>query len=572
MTHHVEIDGWVTAATAQTGADGDVLVTSDLAATLPGQARPRGILAAVAQDCAPVADHPGQARAAALAVSGLADGYYHARPTFGRGQALAQAAEALNRWMFASHGQDATQTGLSASLSALVLNGSQIGLLQIGAGLILRLRAGDVTRMTQPQLLRLPKTALAPRRALGHDSHILLDYQEDTVLAGDRYILLSDIRGAESERIDTATFLAFCRDGHRVPGETFARSLAQCAPSRTGGDGPRRSVAVLDIGPLPEPGIAATESALSGLPLGPIPQEGETLDGYQIGRTLHRGAYTLLKYAVDRRTRDAVVLKLPLPAMLNDLVFQAGFARESWIGTSIHSPVVGRILPVEPGRQSQLYIVMPYYAGETLESRIRREARLPLPEIAAIGLQLTQAVEDLRAVQVLHRDLKPENIILLNGGGLRLLDLGLAYLAGTESDTAQGLAGTLRYMAPDVLRGGAPDDRSELYALGIILYRMAAQGRFPRPGADVAAALSRERPDLPPALGAAIAAALETDPSRRPAHAGALGRLLSDALQAGAPPPVQRRRLARQRIAPITLWRYLALVLGLALLASIALR
>lgn len=254
--------------------------------------------------------------------------------------------------------------------------------------------------------------------------------------------------------------------------------------------------------------------------------------------------------------------------MLHDRVFQAGFARETWVGTTIHSPVVGRVIAPEPGRRSSLYIVMPYYRGETLEHRIAREPRFSVADIAAIGLQLCRAVEDLRAVQILHRDLKPENIMLVAGGGLRLLDLGLAYLTGVEALDAHGLAGTIRYMAPEVLRGAGPDDTTEVYALGVILHRLAAFGRFPRPGADVAASLLRLRADMPPRLATAIAQALDTDPAKRPKHAALLATAISDALRDGG----GNRLLPRRFLEPLAVWRGIALVLGLALLLSLALR
>ncbi|MCB8881794.1 protein kinase [Acidisoma cellulosilytica] len=577
MTRRIDLAGWAITETVVTATGSGAVVTTGPADPLPVPGPPRGILAAVAQESAIVTDAIDAGPAAAtLTLCGLVDGYYHARPTFGRGQALAQATEALNRWMFASRGQDATGAGLSASLSALVFSGSRVGLIQIGGGLILRIRAGEIVRVTTPQLLRLAQGQLTPRRAIGNDSRILLDYQEDTALAGDRYILISDIRDAAGGRIDTPALLALCRPGSSGAVDALAQSLAQFEPGAAALPAAvaSRSVVILDIESLPEPSVAATETELSGLPLGAIPQAGDSLDGYTIGRTLHRGAYTLLKYAIDTSTREAVVLKFPLPAMLNDRVFQAGFARESWIGTGIHSPVIGRILASEPGRKSQLYIVMPYYLGETLESRIASEPRFGVPDIVAIGQQLAQAVEDLRAVQVLHRDLKPDNVMMLNGGGLRLLDLGLAYLAGSDASTAQGLAGTLRYMAPEVLRGGAPDDRTEVYALGTILYRLAGQGRFPRPGSDIAEALIRGRPDLPRPLCAAIASALETDPARRPAHAAVLAQALSNALQTASRSETAAARpiLPHRMPEPVTVWRAVALLLGLMLLVSLALR
>ncbi|HTI01621.1 MAG TPA: serine/threonine-protein kinase [Acidisoma sp.] len=570
--------GWVLNRVTVHGPGSDAILTEGPAAESMPSGSHRGILAAVAHNADTTAEVAtlGE-RPSLVALRGLVEGYYGARPTLGQSQALLQALNAINRWMFASRGMDATRPGLAASLSALVFAGRIAAILQIGGGMILRIRAGEVTHLTAPQFIRLAGQSLQLRRALGTDDRVLLDYQEEPVLADDRYILLSETRspGALDGTIDGRALTELCRS-YEMAG-ALAERLATLQPRGSLGEGsdppPCRSVIVIDVTSLPEPTVAATEATLSDLPLGPVPQDGETLDGYLVGRTLHRGAYTLLKQAVDTRTKEAVVLKFPLPAMLSDRIFQAGFARESWIGTAIHSPVVGRVIPAEPGRRSCLYIVMPHYRGETLENRIAREPRFALQDIVSIGLQLCRAVEDLRAVQVLHRDLKPENVMLLNGGGLRLLDLGLAYLAGVDADTAHGLAGTIRYMAPELLRGAAaPDDRSEVYALGVILYRLAAYGRFPRPGTDIVYALGRQRPDLPPRLLQAIAAALDSDPAKRPAHAALFSRELSAALQEKAGGRLAGRRLALGRLfSPLAFWRGLAILLALALAASIAL-
>jgi len=571
--------GWVLKRVIIHGPGSDAILTEGPVAESTPAGSHRGILAAVAHNADTTAEVATLTeRPSLVALRGLVEGYYGARPTLGQSQALLQALNAINRWMFASRGMDATRPGLAASLSALILAGRMAAILQIGGGMILRVRAGEVTHLTAPQFIRLAGQSLQLRRALGTDDRVLLDYQEEPALADDRYILLSETRspGALDGTIDGRALTDLCRSFELA--EALAERLATLQPRGSLGEGqdppPCRSVIVIDVKSLPEPTVAGSEADLSDLPLAPVPQEGETLDGYLIGRTLHRGAYTLLKQAVDTRTKQAVVLKLPLPAMLSDRIFQAGFARESWIGTAIHSPVVGRVIPAEPGRRSCLYIVMPHYRGETLENRISREPRFALQDIVSIGLQLCRAVEDLRAVQVLHRDLKPDNVMLLNGGGgLRLLDLGLAYLAGVEADAAHGLAGTIRYMAPELLRGAAtPNDRSEVYALGVILYRLAAYGRFPRPGADVVTALSRQRPDLPPRFLAAVAAALDADPAKRPAQAAVLSRELSAALQEKAGGRLAGGRLALRRIlSPLAFWRGLAILLGLALLASLAL-
>ena len=558
--------GWELARALVRAPGSEAVLTTGLAASEAPAAHHRGLLGAVAQtEEAP--SESGEGSPAFVAVHGLIDGLYNARPTLGRGQALTQALVAINRWMFARHGADGLGGGPVASLSAIIFSGTRAGLVQIGGGMILRRRSGEVTRLTEPQLRRLPGGGIGPRRALGGDGRLLLDYLEEPVLTGDRYFLLSDVRaGPEAEGVIDARALAGLCAAHEKAAVT-AQALA-VFPA-TGATAPaRRAVLVIDVRGQPEPTAKSAEASLADLPLAPVPHEGDNLDGYLIGRTLHRGAYTLLKHAVDSRTRQPVVLKFPLPAMLNDRVFQAGFAQETWIGHTIRSPVVARIIAPEPGRRSSLYIVMPYYQGETLEARIGRDERFSVADIVAVALPLCRAVEDLRAVQVLHRDLKPENVMLLTGGGLRLLDLGLAYLAGVEDDGSQGPAGTIRYMAPELLRGGAPDDRTEVYALGVILYRLAASGRFPRAGSDVAKALERARPDLPPGLAVVIAAALDDTPARRPKHAGRLAEAVSEALQHGAGRPLSPRRVSN----PLALWRGFALVLALALLLALALR
>jgi hypothetical protein len=549
--------GWSLGFARQAAPGAQSIMTADPDAAESAHGVKRGLLAAVAQGVDTVTDPTQAGRSADLALTGLIEGFFSARPTLSQGRAAAQALNAINGWMFATHGAEALEPGYAASLSAITFSGLRAGLVQIGAGMILRLRGGELVRLTGPHLLRIGPQHLHPRRCLGTDDRVLLDFVDDTPQPADRYLLLSDVRARmdPSGRLDQDSIARLC-DTH---GEAtaLARHLSEgCA------------VLVIDVLAMPDAAGSPIETETNRLPLRPIPQEGDNRDGYQIGRTLHRGAYTLLKRAIDTRNGQTVVLKFPLPAMLNDRIFQAGFAREAWIGATIHSPLIGRIITPEPGRQSSLYIVMPYYAGETLEARLAREPGFPVADIVAIGLQLCQAVEDLHAVQVFHRDLKPDNIMVQSGGAVRLLDLGLAYLSQADASSGNDLAGTLRYMAPEAIRGGPPDATTEVFALGIILYRMAAFGRFPRPGTDIDSALERARPDLPASLRRAIARALSLDRAARPQTAALLADAIAPALHeaSGTPPPTRRR------LGELTLWRAATVALAVAVLALLALR
>ena len=284
-------------------------------------------------------------------------------------------------------------------------------------------------------------------------------------------------------------------------------------------------------------------------------------DGFEVGRTIYRGRYTLLKRARDTVENRDVVLKLPLPAMAQDPVFHAGFLREAWIGSKMRSRWSVDYLDLPKSRRSCLYLVMPFYRGVTLEERLKTKPPVSLTEGIGVAVTLCDAIEDLSARQVIHRDIKPENIFLLTSGELKLLDLGLAALPGLDDDARDDLGGTTRYMAPELFKGATASPRSEIFSLGVTLYRMFSGGDFPF-GAMNSWPLARARPDLPSWLGKAIGQAIQTDPALRFPDAAAFRRALEHGLarEDWRGPPAPRGDKAR-------FWRLAALGLALCCLA-----
>jgi serine/threonine protein kinase len=260
--------------------------------------------------------------------------------------------------------------------------------------------------------------------------------------------------------------------------------------------------------------------------------------------------------------------------MQQDAVFRAGFLREAWVGTTVHSRWIARYIDIPPERRSSLYLVMPYYRGETLEERLLRSPQLGHLEVIAIALKLCAAVQDLAALQVVHRDLKPENVILLPDGEVRLIDLGLAYLPGIDDPDEDRLGGTTRYMAPELFGGVPPDQRSEVFSLGVTIYRMLTGGAFPF-GQREAVPLARLRPDLPAWLGRCLMRAIETDPEKRFQHASEFASALEDGLRRDDGTRAGRPSW-RQRISPLRVWQVLACVFAAAffllLIRTLALR
>jgi serine/threonine protein kinase len=284
------------------------------------------------------------------------------------------------------------------------------------------------------------------------------------------------------------------------------------------------------------------------------------------------GRYTRLFGAVDEVDGGTVVLKFPKPQVAAVATYHAAFVREAWVGTRVSSPWVARVIELPPGRQTCLYTVMPLYQGELLETRIAR--RLGMEEGRTIAIRLARAVGALHRVGIIHRDIKPDNVMLEGGGSLKLLDLGVVRLPGLEDFPPQAIPGTPAYMAPEMFAGEAGNEATDIYALGVTLFR-AFTGEFPYGNPDATAMPRLERPkdiavlrpDLPAWLHAALGRAIARDPAERFADMAEVAHEF-EAGPSYAPAPV-RRPLTLYERSPLRFWQGVSALLALALLASL---
>lgn len=193
------------------------------------------------------------------------------------------------------------------------------------------------------------------------------------------------------------------------------------------------------------------------------------------------------------------------------------------------------------------YMVMEYLPGINLQARLNElatsRACLPLPEVGRIGMALASGLDYAHQRGIVHGNLKPDKVMLTSGGGIVLTDVGLAALLGTPRVTAVGLVGgDPAYLSPEQARGDQADERSDIYALGVLLYQMVS-GRLPfetdsllallaKHAHELAPPLRQVNPAVPPSVERIILKALAREPVDRYQQAADMASDLADAFKA----------------------------------------
>ena len=290
------------------------------------------------------------------------------------------------------------------------------------------------------------------------------------------------------------------------------------------------------------------------------PVAGEKLDQYELGELLARSGMASIFKAVDGDTGAQVALKIPHPQLESDVVFFERFKREEEMGQRLEHPNIVKVL--KPREKSRMYIAMEYVDGRSLRSIIQSDAPLPDARALDIARQVTGALGYMHAEGGVHRDIKPENILLTADGQVKILDFGIALDESKRRLTWAGTSttlGTPDYMAPEQIGGRRGDARTDVYAVGIMMYEMLTKN-LPFQSSNANALLRAKAsedpkppsyfvPRLDPALDAIILKAIQRQPrDRYPGAADLLAELRdppSALRRAPDAPGLPRRGLAR---------------------------
>ncbi|HET9225699.1 MAG TPA: protein kinase [Thermoanaerobaculia bacterium] len=248
---------------------------------------------------------------------------------------------------------------------------------------------------------------------------------------------------------------------------------------------------------------------------------GSRIGQYEILEPLAGGARGEVYKAKDTRLGRTVALKF-LPADLcRDLSARKRFLREAQAVAQIDHPYVATIYDAGETEGGRAYLALAFYEGETLQQKLER-GPLPIAEAVDLVRQIAKGLAAAHRQQIVHRDIKPANLVILPDGMVRILDFGLAKLTGATTLTRLGASpGTPAYKSPEQTRGEKVDPRSDLWALGVVLYEMVT-GWVPFGGdyeqAVIYSILNQPLPSLeglPANLAAVIHRALEKDAGSR---------------------------------------------------------
>ncbi len=507
--------------------------------------------------------------AAELAVRGFIEAVLEQPTSVGIARVGAQAVHSVNRWLNSVGRSDPALNGMACTLSALVLCGRSTHLVHVGDSRIYRMREGVLTLLTSDHTLGAPGTTNALTRAVGAQDSLRVDHFKETVHLHDRYLICSDgVHGVLSLK-EIHALLA----KRAAPKETAAQ-LVEHVKTRTDSD--NATAVVLDVLALPETQFVDLELATADQPLRNAPASGEVIDEYQLGTQLADGQYMRVFRARDLRAGREVVLKFPKPRHGLEGLLRTALLREMWIATHVRSPFVTESLDPPSERRSCLYGVLPFYDGETLEQRLKRGPQMSLAAGLEIAIKLTKALAALHRAGIIHRDIKPENIMLESDGGLKLIDLGVARLRQFEDAETLEVPGTRSYMAPELFTGTPADESTDLFALGVTVYRMFTGGVYPygevepfaQPRFGKAAALAKSRPDLPAWLERCIARAIAVERKERFADVIEFGFELEHGSLRAQPQAIERPSLYDRN--PVRFWQIVSVLLLIALLVSLA--
>jgi len=542
-------------------------VNQDAFAAWCGQAESnllKGAAAAIADGVSSCADSH---VASQTAVTSFLDDYASTPYTWSVHKSARQIISSLNAWIYQQNTNRASHNdSLLTTFSAVVLKSNTLHCFHVGDSRVYHVRGDAIERLTQDHV-RIERGQEYLSRALGADRHLELDYSTHELQVGDVVLLSTDgVHGV----VKRPEMLGLIAEHGTNDLERLAQNLVQAALNAGSDD--NLTVLLMAIDALPHETLDEVHRKLMQLPIPPVLQVGNKIDGYEVQEIIFSGTRSHMYRVRDMETGEQFTLKTPSLNFAEDAMYLSGFVREEWVGQSVqHVNVMRTHVPKRPKQ-------FLYYLGEYIDGINLREWMYdnPKPGMDAVRRIVKQVVAGLRAFQradMVHQDIKPENIMIDSQGRVKILDFGTVLIAGADeliSPLDKSVPqGSVNYVAPEYLMGEVGTFKSDLFSLAVVVYEMLT-GSLPFAEKTVKQVelksysdlryipANHPRRDLPLWVEACLRKALQPNPRYR---YDALSEFLQDLT---VPNTTLEASLARQPLIeknPVVLWQVLALVL-----------
>jgi len=426
----------------------------------------------------------------------------------------------LNRWLNSHANQRyGYAQAMLTTLSALVIKSGTAHIFHVGDTRIYRLRDNDLECLTTDHRTWASGQKSYLGRAMGAELHLDIDYASHPVELHDTFILLTDGVHEFVSSSDLKKMLLEQADSPEFACKTIVtRALEQ-------GSEDNASCLIVKVDHLPQVDVDEFYQQLTELPFPPPLEPGMILDGYRIVREIHASNRTQIYVAQDEETGSNVILKTPSVNFEDNPGYIDQFLHEEWVGRRINNPHVLKV--IEPkGRRRFLYYITEYVEGKTLRQWMHENPHVHHTKVRELVEQIASGVRAFHRLEMVHRDLKPENILIDNNNCLIIIDFGSTKIAGIEEIQTpyerDNLLGTMDYAASEYFRGENGNNRSDIYALGVITYEMLC-GKLPYGQALSENRLKRARytsikhyrPEIPAWFDSAIQKAVHLDTEKR---------------------------------------------------------
>ncbi len=529
--------------------------------------------------------------ASQTSVTTFVEDYFSTPETWPVKTAAARVLSALNAWLY-QHGQlqGARHNGLVTTFSSLVFKSTTAHLLHVGDSRVYRFRkqgsSAQLEQLSRDHCHQQGGEKTFLTRALGMDSHLEVDYQQEDLEVGDVFLLSSDgvheylSTQQKKDFLSQATLLTL-NDESAQSGELEALAKSMCEQALAQGSDDNLSCLLLRVNTLPAENLEEVQRKLSSLNIPPALDVGNRIDQYEVQKVLHAGSRSHVYLAKDTENDSLCVLKMPSENFSEDVEFLEAFVREQWVASKIDHPAAMKLAESRAGSSPFLYHAYEYIEGKTLRQWMYDN---PEPDLEAVRDICEQIISVLRAFQrlsMVHRDLKPENILLDMSGRVRIIDFGTVQVNGLDeiaSPISEAVpVGAVDYIAPEYLLGEKGRYGSDLFSLGVIAYEMLT-GALPYQSPRVQRVSVRDyehwqyrsamsvRSDIPLWLDLALQKATAPKPSQRYA---ALSEFLQDLKTPNREMLSERESAPLLERDPLSFWKWVSGALLIVVLVQL---